>query len=192
MTKPQPFARVTSLLELTKWHIVRYDVMRNATSTKASVALSANAVIVTGTILLTGHTVTRSPWSSLVQSLLFALSMVISVILSLISILYAIRTLASRPKWRASIDAESSLGFSSLSTRAHARSNLEFQDMLRQASDERILRAAMTELWVGLLAYGHRYAHLQKSIYWLFWALLSFVISALVFISTSLVTRLLG
>jgi hypothetical protein len=175
---------------LAKWHIARSDSLRNSVATRASVTLSANALIVAGTALLSNQFLDRASSASPALVILFALIAIFSLVLVAGSVAFAIGTLVTKKNWRVAVDDRPSLGFSGLSTVKYSANVDEFKDMFCNATDDEVLRAAVVELWAGLSTYLRRYVSLRRAIRWLLWAILSFLSITLLFILDAITTNL--
>ena len=182
--------REVELLDLAKWHISRSDALRNSVATRASVILSANALIVAGTALISNQFLVHISSVAPALAVTFAFLAIASLILVAGSVAFAISTLVTKKSWRSSIDSGPSLGFSGLSTVKYAANVDDFESMFCNADHDQILRAALVELWVGVSTYLHRYVSLRRATQWLLGAISSFLSVTILYILGTIISAL--
>jgi len=182
-------------LELLKWHLGRNDQRRVSTANRASVVLSAAALLLAGNALLLSRLL-AGPNARLNGPLaaVFGAGMLASVALVIISLVYASGVLATIRSSRETFGGAQRLPPALLFNDTDTMSQLATFDDFRAAVDTQdyaaILEAAKVELWIGLLQHRHRYLRLRGAIRALRWAAIAFLISAVGIVVTVLVNGL--
>jgi hypothetical protein len=153
-------------LHLIQWHIDRYDRLRASTSARAAVLLSANAVLLTGAILLINSFLQGSGIAPVIAWPMRVLS-IITVLLCAASINFCTNAVAS---WRTTRQLHSKEiprrfvfnwgdtirsvdGFSSFST---TMESLKITDIVNNAT---------AELWTAILQHRRRHKYLRYGIH---------------------------
>lgn len=168
---PQPGGRSTGeRLDLLQWHLERYDRLRASTSARASVVLSAGAILSAGNAvvlaqLLGGPLVERlPPWLLLV----FAAVTVLSVGLVVFSLLQAAGVLVtlrpSREIFAQDEEVPAAPVFNGTDTVRQFRRFSDFRDALAEQGERETLEAAQVELWIGINQHRRRYAQLRSAV----------------------------
>ncbi|MET9807176.1 hypothetical protein [Streptomyces halstedii] len=97
----------SDLLDMTKWHIDRYDRLRSSTSVRASVLLSANAVLTSGSLILINyHLQTTKGSRALPIEAAFCVLATLTLSLTLRSFWSSINAIAARKTTRVLHSAE--------------------------------------------------------------------------------------
>lgn len=158
----------TEFLELAKWHIARCDGLRQALSSRAAVILSADALIAGGIAILLSRT-NEIPSSKGTGPYLTAAAqaiLLISVVTTFMSVLYALRSLNNKYAWRLSSTfrrSPDSPAFNHGDTLRVYDSLDEFLQAQLSATFSEILQHAYIELWFVIRSHRYRYIQLRKS-----------------------------
>jgi hypothetical protein len=182
-------------LELLKWHLGRNDQRRVSTANRASVVLSAAAILLAGNALILSRLL-AGPDARLTRPLaaVFGAGMLASVALVIISLIHASGVLATIRTSRETFGGAQRLPPALLFNDTDTMSQLATFDDFRAAVDtqdyEAILEAAKVELWIGLLQHRYRYLRLRGAIRALRWAAIAFLVSAIGIVVTVLVNGL--
>lgn len=157
----------SDLLDMTKWHIDRYDRLRSSTSVRASVLLSANAVLATGSLILVNYHLqtTRAPRTLWIESLFGTLA-VLTLSLILRSLWGSINAIAARKTTRALHAAEipSRFLFNWGDTLKSVDGHSDFARKVGALSQDSVLGHAVAELWTDILQHSQRHRHLRSAI----------------------------
>jgi hypothetical protein len=157
----------SDLLDLTKWHIDRYDRLRSSTSVRASVLLSANAVLATGSLILVNYHLqtTKMPRTLWIE---FPFSVLAILTLSLIlrSLWGSINAIAARKTTRSLHPAEipTRFLFNWGDTLKSVDGHSDFARKVGNLSLDSILGHAVAELWTDILQHSQRHRHLRSAI----------------------------
>ncbi|MFC8728190.1 hypothetical protein [Streptomyces bacillaris] len=155
------------LLEITKWHIDRYDRLRSSTSVRASVLLSANAVLASGSLILVNyHLQTSKDSRTLWIELVFSALAVLTLSLILRSLWSSINAIAARKTTRVlhSTEIPSRFLFNWGDTLKSVDGHSDFARKIKDLSLESILGHATAELWTDILQHSQRHRHLRSAI----------------------------
>lgn len=155
------------LLNLMKWHIDRYDRLRSSTSVRASVLLSANAVLATGAMILVNyHLQVDGGHRILWVECLFGALAVLALSLIMRSLWGCINAIAARKTTRAIHSAEipSRFLFNWGDTLKSVDGHSDFVRKVTELTPNSILRHAVSELWTDILQHSQRHRHLRVGI----------------------------
>ncbi|MFD7129439.1 MULTISPECIES: hypothetical protein [Streptomyces] len=155
------------LLDLAKWHIDRYDRLRSSTSVRASVLLSANAVLATGSLILVNyHLQVGAERRIFWVELLFAVLAVLTLSLIVRSLWGCINAIAARKTTRALHPSEipSRFLFNWGDTINSVDGHSDFARKVADLSLDSILGHALSELWTDILQHSQRHRHLRSAI----------------------------
>ncbi|MGW2508491.1 hypothetical protein ACWC0A_03470 [Streptomyces scopuliridis] len=158
---------ISDLLDLMKWHIDRYDRLRSSTSVRASVLLSANAVLATGSLILVNyHLQTVEAPPALWVEALFGTLAVLTLSLILRSLWGSINAIAARKTTRALHSAEipSRFLFNWGDTLKAVDGHSDFARKVGALGLDSILGHAVAELWTDILQHSQRHRHLRSAI----------------------------
>ncbi|GAA3430731.1 hypothetical protein [Kutzneria kofuensis] len=157
----------TQLLELLKWHIDRYDRLRSSTSTRASILLSANTVLLTGMILLANYRLQQQathPIGGL--DLAVAATLVVAVVLNAASITSCVNAIAARKTTRSLHREEipDRFLFNWGDTIRTVDGFTSFSTKVASLETNAILGHATAELWTDILQHRRRHRHLRQGV----------------------------
>ncbi|WP_280893413.1 MULTISPECIES: hypothetical protein [unclassified Streptomyces] len=175
---PDPGDRLTLL----RWHLDRYDRLRASTASRASVVLSAGAILSAGNAVVLARLI-DSPDSGLssATTLAFGLGLLLSVGLVVLSLTLATGVLVTpKPSRDTFMDARNlpaALVFNPTDTVRELESYEDFRSSVESQSYQAILAAAQIELWIGIRQHRHRYLRLRAATRVLRWAAVVFVVS---------------
>ncbi|MDV9195522.1 hypothetical protein [Streptomyces sp. Wh19] len=157
----------SDLLDMTKWHIDRYDRLRSSTSARASVLLSANAVLATGSLILVNYHLqttkgSRAVW---IESLFCALA-TLTLSLILRSLWSSVNAIAARKTIRVlhSTEIPSRFLFNWGDTLKSVDGHSDFVRKVKDLDLDSILGHAAAELWTDILQHSQRHRHLRSAI----------------------------
>ncbi|HEU4350190.1 MAG TPA: hypothetical protein VFR35_20615 [Actinoplanes sp.] len=167
-----------------KWHIERYDRLRTSTASRASVVLSAGALLSAGNVLLITQILARSAdWLRSWWLLLFTLIAVTGVGLVMASLLRAAGVLvtlrSSRAEFASAGELPVSLIYNGTDTLAHLPTFEAFRSAVRGQDPDDAAAAAEVELWVCINQHRSRYARLRQAVRLLRHAALAYVAAML-------------
>ena len=170
-------------LELLKWHLGRNDQRRVSTANRASVVLSAAAILLAGIALILSRLLAgpdarlSAPLAGVFGSVLLAsLTLVIISLIRASGVLVTVR--ASRETFAGAQRLPSALLFNDTDTVSQLATFDDFRAAVDTQDYEAILEAAKVELWIGLLQHRHRYLRLRQAVRALRWAAIAFLVSA--------------
>lgn len=155
------------VLDLTKWHIGRYDRLRSSTFVRASVLLSANAVLATGSLLIVSyHLQTVGSPRRLWAECLFCALAVLALALILRSLWDSINAIAARKTTRTLHAAEipSRFLFNWGDTLKSVDGHSSFARKVGELSLDAALGHATAELWTDILQHSQRHGYLRSAI----------------------------
>ncbi|MEU7932469.1 hypothetical protein [Micromonospora echinofusca] len=157
------------VLDLLKWHIERYDRLRVSTASRASVVLSAGAILSAGNaLLLTQLLSDTTDWMTAWWLLAFTVVALLDAALVVASLVKAANVLVTPRRSRAMLpggaDLPRSLVFNGTDTVAHVKNFDDFRTAVESQSRPEVRRAAEVELWVGIQQHRHRYGRLRESV----------------------------
>jgi hypothetical protein len=160
---------IAEKINLVQWHLDRYDRLRASTASRASVVLSAGAILSAGNAVvlsqLLGNSATQvSSWLLAI----FTVAAMASAFLIVLSLIRASNVLVtprdSRRMFSASGALPKSLVFNGTDTVEHVASFDEFRTVVEMQGGQAILEAAEVELWVGIQQHRHRYIRLRGAV----------------------------
>ncbi|WP_327087305.1 hypothetical protein OIE66_34005 [Nonomuraea sp. NBC_01738] len=191
MTLPSPTEE--SRVDLLRWHLDRYDRLRASTASRASVLLSAGAILSAGNALvlsqLFGET-RLATWVLVVLALLLTAS-VILVVTALIRASGVLVTLRpSRELFPGGSDLPESLLFNGPDTIKIASSFEMFAAAASAQDYAQIKQAALVELWIVIHQHRYRYARLRAAAQVLRWAAIAFVAVVIGLVAANLASAL--
>lgn len=173
--KPLP---APELLDKLCWHIDRYDRLRASTSTRASTLLAGNAVLFTGSTVLTIQNLQRNifTFGSWNNAAVMA-STAVTILTILGSILSCINAIASRKTIRSLHPGEipSRFLFNWGDTMRMVDGYTSFAGKVESLRVEDVVQHAIAELWTDIKQHSRRHSHLRRGIACFKYAILSFV-----------------
>ncbi|MFF1693413.1 hypothetical protein ACFVXC_07305 [Streptomyces sp. NPDC058257] len=157
----------SDLLDMTKWHIDRYDRLRSSTSVRASVLLSANAILASGSLILVNYHLqtTKNSRSFWIEAIFCALA-VLTLSLILRSLWSSINAIAARKTTRVlhSTEIPSRFLFNWGDTLKSVDGHSDFSRKVRDLTLDSMLGHATAELWTDILQHSQRHRHLRSAI----------------------------
>jgi hypothetical protein len=183
-------------ISLLKWHLDRYDRLRASTASRASVVLSATAILSAGNALVisqllgAAHSVTMPAWllggftaAALGGAALIALSLIrASRVL--------VTTRDSRSIFAPNGDLPAGLLFNGTDTVRRIPSFRDFQEVVRAQGSQEVLDAAQVELWITIQQHRQRYSQLRLAVRHLRWAAVTFLVILSAALAANLAMRL--
>ncbi|MFJ9636759.1 hypothetical protein [Streptomyces sp. NPDC101178] len=160
-------APTSEMLEITKWHIDRYDRLRSSTSLRASILLSANAILITGSLILVNyHLQSDTRRQSILIESLFAALATLTLSLIMRSLWGCINAIAARKTTRALHHAEipTRFLFNWGDTLKSVDGHTDFARKVTELSLDSMLGHAVAELWTDILQHAQRHRHLRSAI----------------------------
>jgi hypothetical protein len=154
-------------LDLLKWHIARYDNLRVSTSNRASVLLSGNAIILTGTALLAGVVLDRHTGEySSVPVYLVGGGALVTLAFTVISVMSCVGAIAARRTIRAKGHRDISLRhlFNWGDTIRAAGNFPALLDYVKSMTTEQAIESAAAELWTDILQHAGRHKYLRRGL----------------------------
>ncbi|MDG4789039.1 hypothetical protein O7626_24435 [Micromonospora sp. WMMD1102] len=168
-------------IDLLQWHLDRYDRSRASTSSRASVVLSASAILSAGNAVVLAQLLGGSAADRLgpVPLVLFTLASLVSAGLVVLSLLRAASVLVTIRPSRAILgsgaELPEALVFNGTDTVRRLHSFAEFQAALAGQRDPEIRQAAQVELWIGIQQHRQRYVRLREAVRLLRYAAVAFL-----------------
>jgi hypothetical protein len=167
-------------IEMLCWHLDRYDRQRASTSARASVVLSAGAILFAGNTIVLSRLLEPEmrhlDWR--IVMLLLACG-VLSALLIMLSLLRSAGVLVtprgSRQMFLLNENVPASLVFNGTDTVDQLRTFASFQHVLEAQSRKDNLQAAQIELWICIQQHRYRYRQLCLAVRYLRYAAMSFV-----------------
>ncbi|MFD9697983.1 hypothetical protein [Lentzea sp. NPDC059081] len=181
-------------LSLTKWHLDRYDRLRASTATRASVVMSAGALLSAGNAVVLTHLLSVpagrfSAWLLICFTIGLAGSACL-VVMSLIRAAGVLVTIKdSRTMFASQQQLPPSFLFNGPYTVEHFGAFEDFWSHSRAQNLDDILQAAHVELWLVIKQHRHRYQKLREAVRRLRWAAIAFLV-VLLGLLLGFVTRL--
>ena len=161
------------------WHLDRYDRLRSSTTGRASVVLSAGAILFAGNAIILSallqQAVDEFPrwWSAAFTVATLACSAL--VILSLVRAADVLVTAQdSRTLLNRNDSIPSGLVFNGSDTVREIATFGRFQEVLEEQTPAQIVEAAQVELWIGIRQHRLRYERLRLAVRLLRWAAVAF------------------
>ena len=155
------------LLDLLRWHIDRYDRIRASTSSRASILLSANSLLLTGVVLLANYLLQgRGDHGLTYVDIVPIVVSVVTVGLIFVSVLNCINAVAARKTVRALHEGEipSRFLFNWGDTLRAVDGYSSFASMVTSAGCEAIIGHAIAELWTDIMQHKQRHGYLRAGI----------------------------
>jgi hypothetical protein len=148
-----------------QWHIDRYDRLRASTSSRAAVLLSANAALLTGTLVLANtflQNVVKS-WAAVPIELL-ALG---SAATTVVAIFFCANAIAT---WRTTRNINRQeipprLMFNWGDTLRAVDGYSKFESLVLAQTSEEVLKNGIAELWTDILQHSRRHKHLRYAMH---------------------------
>ena len=178
-------------LVLLRWHLDRYDRLRASTASRASVVLSAGAILSAANAVVLARLI-DSPDVRIGTELALILGsgLLISIGLVVLSLILATGVLVtpkpSRDTFRDARDLPPALVFNPTDTLRELKTYDDFRSNVESQPYRAILAAAQLELWIGIRQHRHRYLRLRAATRVLRWAAMAFVLSLAGFVITVL------
>jgi hypothetical protein len=161
----QEETKLKRTIETARWHILRYDTLRQSIANRASFLISANAVLIGGVALLFPKAV--GPGILGGRPVLATLGAGALMILGLatLSIMSATRALLARRTWRTLFgdDPTPSLFYQHSDTVRQLDNFIAFRDTFTRQSLAEEVDAATGNLWVVLQTHNYRYHFLRQA-----------------------------
>ncbi|MFD5916045.1 hypothetical protein ACFVYP_28950 [Kitasatospora sp. NPDC058201] len=155
------------LLDLMRWHIDRYDRLRSSTSSRAAAILSANAIIIAGSVLLANyHFQSNGTPRRILVEVAFAGLAFVTLILVLRSLWSCIDAIAARKTVRMvnSEEIDSRFLFNWGDTLGEIDGHSSFTVRVLKLTMEDVLKNAASELWTDILQHSRRHRHLRNAV----------------------------
>jgi hypothetical protein len=167
-------------LELVRWLIDRFDNVRESIATRAAIVLSADAILLAGTMFLLGSVFSDKGQYQTTEQIVLALSITITMFVLSLSIFYA--TTGVLTVWKTSrelygADMPPRLFFHARDTVETFRGFEHFQEHFRSVKKEEMTLYALGELWTVTSTFHRRYQYLRKAIKFLLVSMVPFLIS---------------
>lgn len=171
-------------IDFLNWHIQRNDNLRNSITNRATIILSANALVIAGLIFILDKLITLN---HLVIRLILLVLVFFCLLSVLISVIYAITSMLSiwNSKGKTKNDEyrqDEMLFYTVLKMPIKN----EFVEKIDKTCEEDFIKYAKTSFWYGSLLFYQRYQRMRKSIKWLLSSLISFIISTSLYLIYSL------
>lgn len=190
-TRPREAIALDEQIVLARWHLDRYDRLRVSTASRASVVLSAGAILSAGNaVILTQIPRTADlPFQIITGAL--AITTALSSLLVVMALLRASTVLVtlrdSKTMFLGREAVPSGLTFNGTETVAKVASFAEFHDLMDMQDERDVLAAAHLELWICINQHRHRYFRLRGAVRLLRYAAVIFSIALLGTITLRLV-----
>ncbi|SPT51848.1 hypothetical protein [Actinomadura madurae] len=184
-------------LDLLKWHLDRYDRRRASTASRASVVLSAGAILSAGNAVILSQLL-GAPAARLDGRLaaLFGTGLLVSMTLVIVSLIRATGVLVTAKSSRETFPEvrhlPTALLFNDSDTVRENASFVQFQDAVETQDHVAIREAAQVELWIGIQQHRRRYLRLRAATRALRWSAAVFLASLIALTVTILTSGLDG
>ncbi|MER5520807.1 hypothetical protein [Streptomyces sp. NPDC002763] len=174
-----------------QWHLDRYDRLRASTASRASVVLSAGAILSAGNAVVLARLIDGpDPRIGSALALLFGAGLLTSTALVVMSLIFATGVLvtskASRETFSDGRDLPLALTFNPSDTVRELRTYTDFKSAVAGQDFTAMLEAAQVELWIGIRQHRLRYLRLRSAARVLRWAAVTFLVSLAGFVITVL------
>ncbi|HZM76110.1 MAG TPA: hypothetical protein VFC19_10305 [Candidatus Limnocylindrales bacterium] len=184
-------------IEMLCWHLDRYDRQRSSTSARASVVLSAGAILFAGNTIVLSRLLEpemqRVGWPIVMFLLACGVLCALLIMLSLLrSAGVLVTPRGSRQMFLRHENVPASLVFNGTDTIDQLRTFASFQSALAAQSRDDILQAAQIELWVCIHQHRHRYRQLRLAVRYLRYAAISFVFGMISVLTAEVVFAVQG
>lgn len=178
-------------LVLLRWHLDRYDRLRASTASRASVVLSAGAILSAANAVVLARLIDSTDVRIGTElALILGSGLLISIGLVVLSLILATGVLVtpkpSRDTFRDARDLPPALVFNPTDTLRELKTYDDFRSNVESQPYRAILAAAQLELWIGIRQHRHRYLRLRAATRVLRWAAMAFVLSLAGFVITVL------
>ena len=168
-----------ALVEVMRWHILRADGQRSGLWTRAAAILSANALVVAGTAVMTSAG-SNAAWWSLITAIL-------PLVASLLSIYEASNVLGGMQDWSHTFvkqDSPKPILYSLPETVNALDTYDNFRSVVMSRSIDEEMGDAMSELWRISVLHRLRIHQLRRSLRWFEISVPLLVISAIVIVAS--------
>ncbi|MGQ4482077.1 hypothetical protein [Streptomyces sp. SAS_276] len=178
-------------LKLLQWHLDRYDRLRSSTASRASVVLSAGAILSAGNAVVLARLIDGpDPRINSALALLFGVGLLTSTGLVVLSLIFATGVLvtpkASRETFSDGPDLPLAVPFNPSDTVRELKTYTEFRSAINDQGYAAMVEAAQVELWIGIRQHRLRYVRLRSATRVLRWAALAFLMSLAGFVIATL------
>lgn len=182
-------------INLLRWHLDRYDRLRASTASRASVVLSAAAILSAGNVvilaqLLNGSGLRMPSW--LLGT--FTVALIVSTSLVVVSLIVASNVLVTARDSRTLLSAQGDLPpgllFNGTDTVNLVGSYAQFSATIAGQGEADVRQAAQVELWIGIQQHRHRYVRLRRAVRLLRYAGLAFLLILISVMVANLIVRL--
>jgi hypothetical protein len=181
-------------IALAKWHLDRYDRLRASTASRASVVLSAGALLSAGNAVVLSQlrgTAGHGAGAGLLTT--FSIGLAVSACLVIVSLFHAAGVLVTPKDSRTMLASHGQLPaaplFNGTYTVEHCGTFDEFVAVCRAQMSAQILEAAHVELWIVIQQHRYRYLKLRKAARVLRWAAVVFLVVFLGLLADNLVAQ---
>jgi hypothetical protein len=167
-------------LENVNWHLQRNDNLRSSIANRATIVLTANAVVITAVLFLIDKNYAKNNLTIIMTiiSLLFVLLSSFFSIVSILSLKKA-KKIVNDKKFSMS----EMLFYFASGTLKQLDTKEKFVSKLKETDKEEFLRYASTSLWYGMNLFANRYTKLRISVI--------FLIAALIILITTIIIELI-
>ena len=180
-------------IKLIEWHINRYDQLRASTANRASVVLSACALLSAGNAVILSQVLSSSaevkgwPLAAISAGITLSASLIVLSIIQSTAVLISLRpTMQMFPE----DDLPAGILFHASDTIRHVKSFLQFRTVIESEHHSQLLEQAEVELWLNMQHYTYRCRKLRKAIVAFRGAALMFLCVLIASIIAYLVLRL--
>lgn len=178
-------------LKLSQWHLDRYDRLRSSTASRASVVLSAGAILSAGNAVVLVRLIDGpDPRINSALALLFGTGLLTSTGLVVLSLIFATGVLItpkdSREIFGDGPDLPLAVPFNPSDTVRELKTYTDFSSAINNQDYAAMVEAAQVELWNGIRQHRLRYLRLRSATRVLRWAALTFLVSLAGFVITML------
>ncbi|MEV6929753.1 hypothetical protein AB0M46_35405 [Dactylosporangium sp. NPDC051485] len=184
-----PAAAPANNVELLRWHLDRYDRLRSSTANRASVILSAAAILSAANAVVLSQLLSGPILDRRWLFAAFGAALVASSTLVVLSLIRAAGVLVtgrdSRELFGGREELPPGLVFNGTDTVRRLHSFAEFAAVVDRQQEIDIYRAAQVELWIGIQQHRYRYVRLRSAGRLLRWA----AVAVLLVLSFAVVTR---
>ncbi|MEV8511786.1 hypothetical protein [Dactylosporangium sp. NPDC051484] len=161
-------------IELLRWHLDRYDRLRSSTANRASVILSAAAILSAANAVILSQVLTGPIHDRQWLFATFGVALLASTALVVLSLIRSASVLVtsrdSRALFGVGDEVPPGLIFNGTDTVQRLRSFAEFANTVESQQEADIYRAAQVELWIGIKQHRYRYVRLRSAGRLLRWA----------------------
>jgi hypothetical protein len=167
---------------LLRWHLDRYDRLRASTASRASVVLSAGALLSAGNAVIISQLLSSraEPIPSPVLGLCMAVALC-SAAFVVLALHRASGVLVTMRSSRAMLDRDltipSGIPFNGTDTLGRMNSFSEFSALVSAQTEAEIMVAGHVELWIGINQHRYRYLRLRDAVRFLRFAAIVFFLA---------------